>query len=51
MPRGGKQPGAGRPIGSVKPETVVFYRRVSPEEKRLLEEYLKQIRSGKVEIN
>jgi hypothetical protein len=50
MPRGGKQPGAGRPAGTTKPETVVFYRRVSPEEKQLLEAYLKQLRSGKAEI-
>ncbi len=50
MPRGGKREGAGRPAGSTKPETVVFYKRVSPEEKQLLEEYLKQLRGGKAEI-
>jgi hypothetical protein len=47
MPRGGKREGAGRPVGSTKSETVVFYKRVLPEEKRLLEEYLKKLRLDK----
>lgn len=47
MPRGGKRKGAGRPTGSTKAETVVFYRRVTPEERNLLEEYLKKIRNSK----
>lgn len=44
--RGGKREGAGRPTGSTKPETVVFYRRVSLTEKQLLEVYLNKIREG-----
>lgn len=45
--RGGKRDGAGRPKGTTKDPTVVFYKRVSPREKELLEEYLKKIREKK----
>jgi hypothetical protein len=31
MTRGGKRTGSGRPKGSTKEKTVVFYRRVKPE--------------------
>lgn len=42
--RGGKREGAGRPFGTKKAPTVVFYKRVTPEEKEKLEEYLKKLR-------
>lgn len=31
----------------IKPETVVFYRRVTPEEKKSLETFLKNLRGAK----
>lgn len=47
--RGGARPNAGRKkgvkIGRIKPETVVFYVRVTPEEKEKLDKYLKELRS------
>lgn len=44
--RGGARPGAGRKAGKkIKDDTVVFYRRVTPEEKQKLEQYLKILRS------
>lgn len=45
--RGGKRVGAGRPVGTTKPQTVIYYARVSPAEKELLEIYLQTLRSGK----
>ena len=46
--RGGKREGAGRKkgvkIGRIKPETVMFARRVTPEEHKKLTEYLNQLR-------
>lgn len=46
MAKGGKQPGAGRPPGSTTSDrTEIFYRRVTPEEKCLLEKYLDKLRS------
>ena len=44
--RGGKREGAGRPKGTTKEPTVVFYKRVSVAEKEKLEEYLKKIRAN-----
>lgn len=47
MTRGGKRQGAGRPKGTTgkyKDPTVVFYARVTPEQKKLLEAYLKSIK-------
>lgn len=48
--RGGKRENAGRKsgvkIGKIKPETVVFYARVTNEEKEKLESYLKQLREN-----
>lgn len=47
--RGGKREGAGRKkgvkIGKIKPETVMFSRRVTPEEYKKLTEYLENLRS------
>lgn len=34
----------GKKIGKIKPETVIFYRRVTPDEKILLEETLKKLK-------
>lgn len=45
--RGGKRKGAGRPQGTTgkyKEQTVVFYARVTPKQKKLLEAYLKSIK-------
>ncbi len=42
--RGGRREGSGRPKGSTKDPTVVFYKRVSPVEKQKLEKYLEDIR-------
>lgn len=37
--------GGGRKKGAkIKPETVVFYKRVTPEEKEKLEQYLNELR-------
>ena len=45
MPRGGSRPGAGRKPGQkIKPATVVFYKRVTPEEYKLLSTFLENIR-------
>lgn len=48
---GGARPNAGRKpgvkIGKIKPETILFSRRVTNEEFLLLDEYLKKIRSSK----
>lgn len=42
--RGGWR-GGGRKKGvKIKPETVVFYKRVTPEEKEKLEQYLNELR-------
>jgi len=50
---GGARPNAGRKpgvkIGKIKPETILFSRRVTNDEYLLLEEYLKKIRSTKSE--
>lgn len=45
MARGGRREGAGRPIGTTKTPTVVFYRRVSVEEKEYLEKCLEEYRN------
>ena len=49
MARGGPREGAGRPKGSTKEPTVVFYRRLSPEEKEYLEKCLEDFRNKKEE--
>lgn len=50
MPRGGSRPGAGRKPGQkIKPATVVFYKRVTPEEYKLLSTFLENIRQVKKE--
>lgn len=49
MPRGGKRENAGRPTGSTSSDrTEQFTKRITPEEKRLLEEYLDKLRSEKM---
>ena len=47
MARGGKREGAGRPTGTTKEPTVVFYRRVFEEEKEYLEKCLEDYRKQK----
>lgn len=46
---GGKRPNAGRKpgvkIGKIKPETILFSRRVTKEQYELLEAYLNELRS------
>ena len=45
--RGGKREGAGRKKGvKIKPETVVFYRRVTPEQKEILEKTLNELKKS-----
>lgn len=45
-PKGGGRK-AGKKIGKIKPETVVFFRRVTLEEKEFLEKALKEYRQQK----
>ena len=47
MARDGKREGAGRPTGTTKEPTVVFYQRVSEEEKEYLEKCLEDYRKQK----
>ena len=48
MPRGGSRPGAGRKPGvKIKPDTVVFYRRVTPDEYKFLDEQLEKYKEQK----
>jgi len=42
--RGGKREGAGRPFN--KEKTMSFHRRVTPDETKKLDEYLKKLRDG-----
>ncbi len=41
---GGKREGSGRKKGSKTEQTVVFYARVTPEQKILLQDYLKKLK-------
>ncbi len=43
MPRGGYRPNAGRKKGN---NSATFYARCTEEEKKLLKEFLKKIRTG-----
>jgi len=42
--RGGFRPGAGRPKGTTKDPTVVYYRRVKPEWVKILDEMIKKLK-------
>lgn len=42
---GGKRKGAGRKKGSNGEPTVIFYARVTPEQKILLQDYLKKLKN------
>jgi hypothetical protein len=44
MTRGGKREGAGRPKGTKKEPTLVFYKRVTKEEYKFLTEQLENFR-------
>lgn len=44
MTRGGKREGAGRPFGTTKDPTTVYYRRVKPEWVKLLDEFLEKLK-------
>lgn len=50
--RGGKRAGAGRKkgvkIGRIKPETVLFSARVTPEQKEKLQNFLKELKEKKI---
>ena len=45
--RGGKRAGAGRPVGSKKEPTVVYYRRVKPEWVKELDKKIEELKGGK----
>lgn len=47
MTSGGKRSGAGRPIGTKKESTVVYYRRVKPAWIIKLDEYLENLKHNK----
>lgn len=51
MTRGGKRIGAGRPKGTTKEKTVVFYRRVKPEWVKELDKKLEELKGQQNEIN
>ncbi len=44
MTRGGKREGAGRPFGTTKDPTTVYYRRVKPEWVKLLDDFLEKLK-------
>jgi hypothetical protein len=46
---GGKRIGAGRPFGTKKDETVVYYRRIKPEFVELMDKYLNELKSKKTD--
>ena len=46
MPRGGKREGAGRPVGTKKDPTTIYYRRVRPEWVKLLDELLEKLKDS-----
>lgn len=48
MTKGGKREGAGRPKGTTKEPTVVFYKRVTKEEFKFLSEQLENFRNNKI---
>lgn len=44
MTRGGKREGAGRPVGTTKDQTIVYYRRIKPEWVKILDEVLEKLK-------
>lgn len=44
MTRGGKREGAGRPVGTTKEQTVVYYRRIKPKWVKILDEVLEKLK-------
>lgn len=47
MTRGGRREGAGRPYGTNKEKTVIYYRRVKPEWVEVLDDVLKRLKENK----
>ena len=47
MTRGGKREGAGRPFGTKKEPTVVYYRRVKKEWIPIIDNLIKELRNKK----
>lgn len=47
MVRGGKRAGAGRPIGTQKEPTTIYYRRVKLEWVEILDKVLKELKKQK----
>ena len=47
MTRGGKREGAGRPFGTTKEPTVIYYRRVKPEWVKLLDDLINTLKNKK----
>lgn len=47
MARGGKREGAGRPVGTTKEPTVVYYRRVKPEWVQVLDKLIEELKNKK----
>lgn len=42
--RGGKREGAGRPVGTKKPPTVAYQRKIKPEFVPLMDEFLNKLK-------
>lgn len=49
MTRGGKRIGAGRPVGTKKEPTIVYYRRIKPEWEQILDSVLDKLKNQKKE--
>lgn len=49
MTRGGKRIGAGRPVGTKKEPTIVYYRRIKPEWEEILDRVLEELKHKKEE--
>lgn len=47
--RGGKREGAGRPVGTTKDKTVIYYRRIKPEFVELMDKYLNELKNKKAD--
>lgn len=47
MTRGGKREGAGRPKGTTKEKTQIYYRRVKPEWVKPLDDKLNELKENK----
>lgn len=44
MARGGKREGAGRPVGSKKEPTIKYQKRIKPEWKHLIDEFISNLK-------